>query len=139
LREEAQFLRDYLEIERVRFQDRLTIKFDLPEDTLELPVPFLILQPLVENAIRHGFASSVSHGCIEVIACRENDSLKLIVRDNGAGISPQSANAVHSGVGIANTRARLRQLSASAELHLENGNQRGAQATIVFPISATTE
>ncbi|HUI63252.1 MAG TPA: histidine kinase [Bacteroidota bacterium] len=135
LREETQFLRDYLEIEQVRFQDRLSVKFDLPDDTLELPVPFLLLQPLAENAIRHGFGSSFSSGCIQIIARRENGNLRLTVEDDGVGIRAEKAASGRAGLGLATTRARLQQISASASLTLARNEKGGTRASIVLPVS----
>ncbi|HET8677491.1 MAG TPA: histidine kinase [Blastocatellia bacterium] len=112
LQEELEFLRCYLEIERVRFQDRLTIQMDIDPQALDALVPNLILQPIVENAIRHGIASRINPGRIEIRAARAGDALQLQVKDNGPGIQTKSDLAVTSreGVGLSNTRARLKQL-----------------------------
>ncbi|HJQ67500.1 MAG TPA: histidine kinase [Blastocatellia bacterium] len=112
LQEELEFLRCYLEIERVRFQDRLTVQMDIEPQALDALVPNLILQPIVENAIRHGIASRIAPGRIEVRAARAGDALRLQVEDNGPGIQAKSDLAVTSreGVGLSNTRARLKRL-----------------------------
>lgn len=107
LREELDFLRRYLEIEQVRFGPRLKVDFEVAQDTLELPVPNLLLQPLVENAIKHGIAPRKLGGRIEVGARREAGDLRLWVRDNGAGDGQATRG---SGLGLANTRARLEHL-----------------------------
>jgi LytS/YehU family sensor histidine kinase len=135
LRDEIQFLRSYLEIEQIRFQDRLSVSFDLPEETLDIPVPNLVLQPLAENAIRHGLAPSLHPGRIQIVARRENGTLELSVIDNGAGICPGEDHPIREGVGIGNTRARLAQLYASAaSLTLKNGEHGGATAVVRIPI-----
>ena len=107
LRDELEFLRRYLDIEQIRFGARLQVTFDIPADTLELPVPNLLLQPLVENAIKHGIAPRKQPGRIEIAARREGPGLALRVRDNGPGTGQGAEGA---GVGLANTRARLEHL-----------------------------
>lgn len=105
LREEIGFLRRYLEIEQTRFGDRLTVTMDISEETWEARVPNLVLQPLVENAIRHGIEPNARPGVVELRARREGGMLLLEVRDNGRGI-PKGGFS-REGVGVANTRARL--------------------------------
>ena len=108
LRDEINFLKSYLEIEQARFGNRLTVRFDTPAQTLAALVPNLVLQPLVENAIKHGLSPRSRQGHIEVRSWQNNDRLHLSVRDNGAG---QFENSVLTeGVGLSNTRARLEHL-----------------------------
>jgi sensor histidine kinase YesM len=120
LQEELEFLRCYLEIEQVRFQDRLTVHMDIDPVSLDAMVPNLILQPIVENAIRHGIASRIAPGRIEIRAARAGDMLQLQVKDNGPGIQAKAVQAKaeavvtnREGVGLSNTRARLKQLYGS--------------------------
>lgn len=108
LRQELQLLELYLEIERIRFGERLTVKLDIAPDTLEAQVPNLILQPLVENAIRHGIEPRARPGRIELRAQRQGGALTLGVWDNGSGLSED--RPAKEGVGLSNTRARLREL-----------------------------
>lgn len=108
LRDELEFLRRYLEIEQVRFGARLEVKFDVPPELLDAPVPNLLLQPLVENAIKHGIAPRKQGGWVEVRARRDGTVLALWVKDNGAGNGTKTASG--SGLGLANTRARLEHL-----------------------------
>jgi signal transduction histidine kinase len=108
LDEELDFLRKYLEIERTRFADRLVIRFDIAEDTLPALVPTLLLQPLVENAIKHGVARKSGAGHIDVIARRESDKLRIEIRDDGVGLSEDALTALHKGIGVSTTSARLR-------------------------------
>lgn len=111
LREELDFLRRYLELEQIRFGARLSIEIQAPAETLEARVPNLILQPLVENAIRHGIEPHARPGRIQLSARRQTDELTLEVRDNGDGLdSPEPVD----GVGISNTRARLQTLYGDA-------------------------
>lgn len=108
LRDELEFLRSYLEIEQVRFGARLAVEFAVPANLLDAPVPNLILQPLVENAIKHGIAPHKAAGRIQIAARREGEMLVLSVRDNGAGLPPTAEAG--AGLGLANTRARLGHL-----------------------------
>ncbi|HSE97856.1 MAG TPA: histidine kinase, partial [Blastocatellia bacterium] len=110
LQQELEFIKGYLEIERTRFQDRLTVKIEIDPKALNARVPDLILQPIVENAIRHGVAPRSTAGLIEIRAECLNGSLRLQVRDNGKGLPVGENGDGKSGVGIANTRARLAQL-----------------------------
>ena len=89
LRQEADFLRLYIEIEQVRFQDRLQFVWDLAADTLEAAVPTLLWQPVVENAIRHGVTPLAGRGRIVIASRREGDDLVLEIRDNGKGLPPE--------------------------------------------------
>jgi two-component system LytT family sensor kinase len=120
LREELDFLRRYLEIEQTRFGPRLTVRYDIAPDTLDAEVPNLVLQPLVENAIRHGIEPLSSAGQIELYARREAGMLRLQVLDNGKGLPPGAL--LDEGVGLANTRARLQQLYGIAH-RIEAGNR----------------
>jgi two-component system, LytTR family, sensor kinase len=104
---ELEFLRKYLEIERTRFADRLVIRYDIEEGTLDAMVPTLLLQPLVENAIKHGVARKSGAGHIDISARHDHDMLRLEVRDDGVGLSEDALTALHKGIGVSTTRARL--------------------------------
>lgn len=112
LRDEFDLLRRYLAIEQIRFGDRLNVKIDAPQDILDAQVPNLILQPLVENAIRHGIEPRTRPGRIELRAQNANGTLVLEVSDNGPGLPP--SQPVNKGVGLSNTRTRLRTLFGNA-------------------------
>jgi LytS/YehU family sensor histidine kinase len=107
LQEELEFLQKYLEIEQTRFHDRLTVRFDIDPDTLDAEVPRLILQPLVENAIKHGVSPKPGDGLVEIRSQRHGDKLWVEVSDNGVGLSANGRAKLHSGVGLSNTRDRL--------------------------------
>jgi two-component system LytT family sensor kinase len=107
LQEELEFLQKYLEIEQIRFQDRLSVLYDIDAETLDAEVPRLILQPLVENAIKHGVAPRSGRGLVQISARVREASLWIEVRDNGVGLNGQPRSRLHSGVGLSNTRARL--------------------------------
>jgi two-component system, LytTR family, sensor kinase len=124
LHEELEFLQKYLEIEQTRFQDRLTVEYDIDPDALDAEVPRLILQPLVENAIKHGLSPKPGPGVIRVSAHRLGDRLALEVRDNGVGLSERARARLHSGVGLSNTRDRLECLyGASHRLEFSDGGE----------------
>jgi two-component system LytT family sensor kinase len=107
LARELSFVCTYLDIERTRFQDRLSVRQQVDQDVLECMVPNLILQPLVENAVRHGLSPRVAPGTVTITARRVNDRLRLTVRDDGRGLPPPEAR--RERVGLGNTRTRLRQ------------------------------
>jgi two-component system, LytTR family, sensor kinase len=111
LEHELAFLMEYVEIEKVRFEERLRIEKDVPADTLYAEVPNMILQPLVENAIRHGIGKKAAGGLVRICTKRENDRLLITITDDGAhppAVPPQ--NSQSKGIGLANTRARLTKL-----------------------------
>lgn len=110
LRQELEILDRYVEIEKVRFSDRLTVEFDVEPATLGAAVPNLILQPLVENAVRHGIAPRSAPGVIRVRARAQGGTLELWVSDDGVGLGARSPASLREGVGLSNTRARLAQL-----------------------------
>jgi sensor histidine kinase YesM len=113
LKEELDFLSKYLEIEQTRFRDRLTVVFDVQSDTLHALVPNLLLQPLVENAIKHGIGPRPTPGQITVRARRNGAMLELDVQDNGVGLSAARLTDFNRGVGLSNTRSRLDHLYGS--------------------------
>jgi two-component system LytT family sensor kinase len=112
LSRELAFVGTYLEIERTRFQDRLSVKKQVDRDVLDCVVPNLILQPLVENAVRHGLSPRVAPGTITIMARRVDDWVRITVRDDGRGLPPPEAR--RERVGIGNTRTRLRQTYGDA-------------------------
>ena len=130
--QELEFLNRYLEIQQVRFQDRLRVSIEVHPETLEAMVPNLVLQPLVENAIRHAVEPRAGGGRVEVSAARLGETLRLTVRDDGPGLR-HGARTV-PGVGISNTRARLEQLYGGHQtLEIANHPEGGALVTVVFP------
>lgn len=108
LSEEIDFIRNYLNIEQVRFSDRLEVKYNIEEGVLNTPVPNLLLQPLVENAIKHGFSNQTGSGVIEVMAKKLPDgNVQLIVKDDGAGTDTPEKDLLKSGIGLHNVKDRL--------------------------------
>lgn len=114
LSQELEFLRKYLEIEQTRFHDRLEVKMEIAADTLDASVPNMILQPLVENAIKHGISPKADGGHINVTAARSNGHLQIRVSDDGVGVPGGEVSRVEEGVGLSNTRRRLRHLYGDA-------------------------
>jgi signal transduction histidine kinase len=140
LENELSFLQKYLEIERVRFGDRLNVQFGVGPDTLGAAVPSLILQPLVENAIRHGLAPYATSCTIEVNARRIDGALSLEVVDSGPGILNADPSSLREGVGLANTRARLQQLHGNRyQFELRRSAAGGLSAHIEIPFSETLD
>jgi signal transduction histidine kinase len=131
--QELEFLKCYLDIERTRFEDRLVIEMEIEAETLDFKVPNLILQPLVENAVRHGVGKQTTSGHITIRAFKQEDRLIMQVEDNGPGLSVKS-NGDHSGIGLANTRARLQQFyGADYNFEIVNGAGRGVVVTLDIP------
>jgi len=137
---EFERLRDYLELMAVRMGPRLAYSLDLPDELRAVPVPPLLLQPLVENAIRHGLEPQVAGGRIEVRARRHGALLQLVVGDTGAGLptlprAPESAPAGHGGFGLTQVRERLATaFGPQASLELTAGDPRGTAAILQFPL-----
>lgn len=134
LREEIEFLRSYLEIEQTRFQDRLKVRMEIEPEALEAQVPNLILQPLVENAMRHAVAVRATESTVEIRAGRrEYGQLEIQVRDDGPGIDEESSRAA-GGIGLSNTRARLDKLYGAAHrFQLSPADGGGLLVTISIP------
>lgn len=131
LREELDFLDRFLEIQQVRFQDRLTVRQEVAADTLDAAVPTLLLQPLVENAIKHGIEPNAAAGEVIIRTKRRGAELLLEVCDNGNGLP---TGALREGVGIANTRARLEQLYGEHHrFDIRDGDDGGVCVSITIP------
>lgn len=134
LREEVAFIEKYLEIERIRFRDRLSVTFEIDPATLENEVPSLILQPLVENAIRHGIEPHARPGWIELTARGKPGFVELAVHDNGAGMPVGGFSRV--GIGLGNTRARLNELYGGRHgFELANHPDGGLVVRVNIPVS----
>ena len=134
LREELDFLGNYLEIEQTRFHDRLAVRMQIEPGVLDARVPNLILQPLVENAIRHGVAPRAQQGLIEISAVREDGMVQLKVRDNGPGLQLSAPESLTKGIGLSNTQARLNQLYGSHHrFELKDAPGGGLEVVIAIP------
>jgi LytS/YehU family sensor histidine kinase len=137
LRQELQFLSEYLEIQRARFGERLSVRLAVEESVLDTLVPAFLLQPLVENAIEHGESDD---GQTTILVCvrRQQDSLQIGVEDHGPGLV--ASGPVREGVGLSNTRARLHHLygvDATLELRAAGGSATspGARVDVRIPLA----
>jgi LytS/YehU family sensor histidine kinase len=140
LAQEVEFLDAYLEIQRTRFQDRLQVEVAVGPGTAEARVPNLVLQPLVENAIRHGTASLGGLGKISVKSERRGARLRMEVHDNGPGPHPDPRPRGRQGVGIRNTRERLeRMYGPGGRLELTHCPVGGTVAAVEIPFSLAPE
>src|SRR5436309_16078237 len=133
LKEETEFLRCYLDIEQVRFGDRLTVAFELEPQTLSAQVPHLILQPVVENAIQHAIAPRAAQGHINIEAKRLNSLLRVAISDSGPGISSNANSLGKKGVGLSNVRSRLQQIYGP-DFRFELVNAGAGGLTVVMEI-----
>lgn len=141
LREEIDLVERYLEIEEIRFGDRLRVEIEVDPDVSEVPVPYLLLQPLVENAVRHGIAPHAEAGVVRVSArpttTQGQKGVELVVADSGSGFpkDPETLLAESEGVGLANTKRRLETLYGDAHtLELGTAAEGGARVTLQLPL-----
>lgn len=137
LKQEMDFVRHYLEIESVRFQDRLVVKVNIDPETLAARVPNLILQPIVENAIKHGISQQESVESLIISSERHGDRLQIRVEDTGTGLQPSNGDRKGSktgGIGLANTRARLAHLyEENYRFEIKNAVPHGVIVTLEVP------
>lgn len=140
LEEELDFIGRYLEVEQIRFGDRLRVEYDIAPETRVAQVPNLVLQPLVENAIRHGIAPHASSRTLRIEAKRAGGRLRLRVSDDGPGL-PEDWRADESrGVGLRNVRQRLRQIYGDgARFEVVRGEPGGAVARVEVPFAREPE
>ena len=139
LAEELEFVRRYLSIEQARFGNRLHASWDVSPETRDLPVPGLILQPLVENAVGHGLAPAPQGGTVRVVARIEDGALRVEVIDDGVGLRAPGDTLIHDEHGLGNVRRRLAaQYGPEASLDLSRGpDGRGAVSRLRIPVSYT--
>jgi sensor histidine kinase YesM len=136
LREEIAFLERYLDIERIRFRSRLEVVIKVDDDAIEAQVPSLILQPIVENAVRHGVELQSRNGQIEIRGVRDGATVVVTVSDNGSGLP--EGGPKREGIGLANTRARLVELYGDRQhFELVNRPEGGLCVRIVIPFSTS--
>ncbi|WP_158823490.1 sensor histidine kinase [Granulicella sp. S156] len=133
LSEELEFTQKYLDIQKVRFAERLQFSVDIPRELYPAQVPSLILQPMVENAVKHGIAKRAQGGTIHIAASHSNDRLTLSVCNDGPNLPPDWEIA-RSGIGISNVRTRLQSLYGDAfELNLRNQKTGGVEVSVSLP------
>jgi len=135
LAEEVEYLLRYLDIQKLRFGERLQVGIDIPAELLNAQVPNLLLQPLVENAIRHGIAKRIAGGTVRVIGARQNGNLLLTIRNDGPAL-PADWQPTQTGVGIGNLRTRLQILhSGKSGLQLRPGEAGGVEVIVTLPFA----
>lgn len=134
LSRELEFVTGYLEIEKVRFGDRLGVALDIAPETLDAQVPHLLLQPLVENAVRHGVSKLSSNGKLRILASQDGHSLHLVIHDNGPGLGNGEAPGSKAGLGLRATRERLQTLYGSDQsLDVRNLPGGGVEVAVRMP------
>ncbi|MCP3980684.1 MAG: hypothetical protein GY716_15380 [bacterium] len=134
LKQELDFLERYLDVEQIRFQDRLRVELDVAPETLDTSVPNLILQPLVENAIRHGIAPTADAGLVRIRAERRDGRLRVEISDDGPGLDAAAESGDREGVGLSNTRKRLQRLyGEDHRFSVGNSESGGAIAVLEIP------
>jgi two-component system LytT family sensor kinase len=137
VKQELDILQSYLAIEETRFRDRLSVRIDIDPDVMDARVPHLLLQPLVENAVRHGIAPRARPGRIDLRVCRSGGHLQLEVQDSGDGLAPDKLLALNDGVGLGNTRARLGHLyGLDYRFFFENLPGGGFKVSVAIPFRA---
>jgi signal transduction histidine kinase len=140
LKQEIEFIRRYLEIEQIRFGERLEVELCIEPRTQDAQVPYLILQPLVENAIQHGIASRTSAGKLRIDARRDDSRLQLSVQDDGPGLSEDMDGTSGNGVGLSTTKERLQRLYGDDhDFVVENAEDGGVIARLDLPFSLAVD
>ena len=135
LKDELDFLRRYVDIHRAIMRDRLFVEFKIEPETVGASVPNMILQPMVENAIRHGIDPVSRAGRIEISTARDCGALRLTVSDNGPGLPEQGQSISRKGIGLANTQARLAQLYGKAyRFELKSSPGQGLTVNLFIPL-----
>jgi len=134
LSHELEFVGGYLEIEKIRFSDRLKVVLDIAPDTLDAEVPHLLLQPLVENAVRHGVSRLSSQGEIRISASHDEQNLHLYITDNGPGLAEFPDHPAREGIGLSATRERLRTLYGEDQsIEIKNAPEGGVEVHLKLP------
>lgn len=140
LAQELDFLDRYLAIEQTRFGDRLRVAIEVPDPLREAFVPALVLQPIVENAIRHGIEEREADGRIVIRATRRDGQLELTVTDNGPGLAAGETRFKREGIGLSNTRSRLRHLYGECHgLELRPAEGGGLEVRIHLPLRTSSD
>jgi signal transduction histidine kinase len=134
LAEEVEYLQRYLDIQKLRFGDRLLVSLDIPDELLEAKVPNLLLQPLVENAIKHGISKRVSGGKIRIVGTSRETTLWLSVSNDGP-CTQDDLDATRTGVGLGNLRTRLQMLHGDqSDLVLKSAGIEGVEVVVTLPL-----
>lgn len=135
LKEELEVLQKYLDIEQVRLGDRMTVTIDIDPDTLDAQLPNFLLQPLVENAVRHGIAPRVEASLLGISASRHANRLSIEIFNSGEGVPPHRLTLLNQGVGLANTRARLEHRYPNDHSLVFSNASPGFRVTVNIPFA----
>jgi two-component system, LytTR family, sensor kinase len=137
LKDELKFIKDCLELESVRFQDRLTVTYLIDESLLTQLIPPMLLQPIIENAVKHGIAKSVEGGTIVLTIAKQNDAIIFEVKDTGAGLSnTDTTHLLQKGIGLSNTNKRLQYLFGES-IHIQPNQPKGTIVSFKIPYNNT--
>jgi LytS/YehU family sensor histidine kinase len=135
LKEELEVLQKYLDIEQVRLGDRMTVNIDIDPDALDAQLPNFLLQPLVENAVRHGIAPRVEPGQLRISATRRSNRLTIDILNSGDDVPPHRLTLLNQGVGLANTRARLEHRYPNDHSLVFSNADPGFRVTVNIPFA----
>ncbi|RPI25545.1 MAG: hypothetical protein EHM61_14100 [Acidobacteria bacterium] len=134
LAEEIDFVRTYLSIEKIRFEDRLRVDIQLPDRLRDTAIPPMLIQPLVENSVKHGLSAKATGGLLSIVAEAINDVVRITVRDDGVGFDPRpSARESGRGLGLENVRVRLERLYGPGHLLVKSEPGRGSEVILLIP------
>ncbi|MDQ3170756.1 MAG: histidine kinase [Acidobacteriota bacterium] len=141
LKEELDFLRNYVDIQQTLLQERLTVRWQIDDETLDACVPAMLLQPIVENAIQHGIGPIAAGGLLEISSRRDGDEVHIVVQDDGRGLGQDvSGGRGKAGIGLANTRMRLSHMYGAAHrFALDRRAGGGVKVTITMPFKTGFE
>ncbi len=140
LEEELDHVKTYLEIEKIRFEDRLEVNYDVDSTLLGFSVPLLIVQPLVENAIKHGVAKVSRKGTINISVKRNDTGILIKVSDDGKGDQGNIGSLYKHGIGLQNIKERLKEIyKEEASMHITTGGERGFTVDLSIPKKRTYE
>ena len=141
LQDELDFVKRYLDLQAIRFADRLEVEYSIPSECLDKAMPFLLLQPLAENAIQHGLARRAGGGKMEIAAELSNGDLILTVSDDGPGLPEEFDADTAGGLGLSNTRLRLMKIyqDRAASIEVESRSGGGTTARVVIPQDLATQ
>jgi two-component system LytT family sensor kinase len=135
LKKEIELLKLYLDIQQIRFSDKIEIYFDIDPSLLSVKVPYLILQPIVENAINHGLLKKADTGHLKIISKKNNNKLQIIITDDGAGMEDNIEYPEQKGIGLLNTESRLEKLyGKSYSFQIKNNDGNGVTVFIEIPL-----
>ena len=137
MKEEIEFLESYLAIEKARFGERLNVDINIPEELLDVKVPVFVLQPIIENSMRHGILIKPQGGVVTITAIDEKDKIKFVIKDTGVGMDENTLNYVVKnwpGIGLSNVNKRLKLLYGEKNfIHIKSKLNEGTKVMFYIP------